>query len=96
MPVQNEAAKLRKQIDKVTEKYPETGTIVRFRMFVEAGLIEGYLFAAVFVRDRWYLSGVVDYAREGRVMNHEQFLDMFAKQPEKFRDLAIATDWEEV
>jgi hypothetical protein len=92
----NEAAKLRKQIDKSTEKYPENGTIARFRMFVEAGPIEGYLFAAVFVRERWYLSGTLDYVRDVRVMTPEQFLDNFARFPEKFRDLAIATDWEEV
>lgn len=90
----NELVKLiQKDIKKIQSSNPEDGSVIRFDMFVEAGPVDGYRFVAIFAKNRWYLSGTIDYMRNLRIVEHDRLMELFARQPDKYRNIAVPTGW---
>lgn len=96
MPKNSIAAQLRKDVDRA--KGPEAGTVIRFESVSPDGCHEceqrRYTYAAVFVNDRWYLTGSQGFFGT-HSFTHDQFVaNVLAK--EDIENIFVATDFEAV
>ncbi len=83
------AKALRKQIKK-RQVQVDDGTVVTFVSQEANGL--RYTYAALYVADSWWLTGVADWF--GRRLTNEEFLELAASG--KVEDVKVATQFETV